>query len=428
MIINNKGAIIYEVGDTVLLPSIRPRNWSSSGEMDRYLGRIVTLTIVNYGEINLNILMELSKETLVGSIGFSGSSGWSFRTDEIECIATPEAIAEIKAKKERELAEFKEKFKHFVSSPDEIFAIAKEAFGEEHVDMNKVSETDFALIVLFPELRISNSRRQSLIIRDLYVKIDIEIVAAGSPGDRVSNITLSGRRGMLSQEEYQSNYGHSHFSGNGMDRWSEFCLGTSDFAMIINTMKYSITQEDWDLLFLSLENYVSWESLEGGPYRNLSNVSIREQSVSTSSFRDHALELIKELPSSCLTFNSKRIELNIDHPELLQYYTSNSRIKSFRSTSSATSFSSVQTRFNDYVRRECRPFTFKGNDVVTVLYNRNGQSLTETTPDEQNLDQEVINFYNTTINKELKKFNIQYEHKKLSYSNTTIFREAVAFQ
>lgn len=427
MIVSNQGAIIYEIGDVVILPSKRPRNWASNGEMDCYLGNIVTLTQVHYGS-GYGDFTEAPKG-IDGQFRFAGANGWTFHTSEIVSLATPQAIEEARMIKQRKLAEFKEKFKQFVLNGDDIFAIAKDIFGEEYVDLHKIDETEFDILVLFPEVNITNSRRHKHTIKDLYVKINIQLTLDGNMGDRLSNISLDGRRGKLSDEEYQSNYGHSHFSGGGIDRWSDFCLGSSDFAMILQTMRYSLTQEDWTLLFLSLGNYVSWESIEGGPYRNMQNISSREQSVSPSSFTQHALEIIKTLPNSCFTFNSKVIELNQDHPDLLHHYATHSRIKSFRSTASSSNFTALQTRFNSYVRENYRSFTFKGETVIPTVYSKKGETA-ETTSTEENLDQQVIDFYNSTINKELKKYNIQYEYKKLynAQRSQTIFGEAVTFQ
>ena len=429
MIVNNKGVIIYEVGDVVMLTETRPDHWESGGAMDCYLGNVVTISSVQYPS-GLGDMMTRSQDELIGTFNFSGSSHWSFRTDQIVCMATPELMAEVKAKKEKELAEFKERFKTCVFDPKEVFAIAKDVFGEEYVDLESVDKSEFNITVLFPEVQITNSRRTQHTMKDLYVRINIDITPQAKVGDRVSNITLYGRRGTLSEEEYQSNYGHSHFSGGGVERWSEFCLGNSDFAMIINTMKFSITQEDWMLLFLSLGNYVAWESIEGGPYKNIFNISLREQSLSSSGFNEHALELIKGLPSSCFTFDSKSIELNTDHPELLHYYNANSRIKSFRTGgSSASGFAARRDRFNEFVRREYRTFDFKGKAVVPKLYSKNTYAVEATEATEENIDEQVVEFYNTVIKKELKKYNIYHEYNKFykDYHGSTIFRATLSF-
>jgi hypothetical protein len=411
MRINSVGATIYEVGDVVMLTDTRPDNWESAGAMDHYLKNIVTISAVSYDHGS-----EESNNPN-GRFVFPGSASWSFQIRDIVTAATPELIEEYRQRKERQLAELKEKFKTFVFTSDEVYAIAKDIFGEEYIDIEKVSATEFNLIVLFPEINITNSRRHKHVIKDIYVKINIDIsVQNVSTGDRLSTITLSGRRGKLSEEEFQSNYGHSHFSGGGTERWSDFCLGSSDFAMILQTMRFSLTPEDWSLLFLSLENYLSWESLEGGPYKNIQNIALRQQSYNTSDFRNHALELIKTLPNACLTLNDGKIEINTDHPALLDHYVSRSRIKSFRSDR-ATSFESMQTRFNDHVRNDCRPFTFKGNRISPVLYRKSPQG---NAPEQENLDQDVIEFYNRTIIKELKKYNISYDYNKISASSTLL--------
>jgi hypothetical protein len=417
MRLNLQGATIYEVGDTVILTDTRPSNWESGGAMDHYLNNVVTITGVAYDSSSEHL------NNPNGRFAFSGSSSWSFQIADIATIANPEIIEEYRQRRERQLAELKERFKTFVFTADEVYAIAKDIFGEEYIDIENISPTEFNIIVLFPEINITNSRRHKHVIKDLYVKINVDIsVQNVDSGDRLSTIKIEGRRGKLSEEEFQSNYGHSHFSGSGTERWSDFCLGSSDFAMIIQTMRFSLAPEDWMLFFLSLENYVSWESLEGGPYRNIQNIALRQQTHNTSDFINHALELIKTLPNACLTLNGGKIEMNTDHPALLDHYTSRSRIKSFRSDRT-TSFESMQTRFNDHVNRDCRPFAFKGKIISPVLYRKSAQG---NAPEQENMDQDVIDFYNRTIIKELKKYNVSYDYNKIAASST-LLREASPF-
>lgn len=417
MRINNQGTTIYEEGDVVMLATERPGNWENNGDMDRYLSNVVTLTNVHYSHSNEHL------SSLNGYFTFSGSENWSFRINDILCMATPELIEEHRLKKERELAEFKEKFKTFVLTSDEVCTIAKDIFGEEYVDVKTLSPTEFQLIILFPEVNITNSKAYKHVMKDLYVKINIDIsIHNVTNGNRLSNIGLSGRRGKLSEEEYHSDYGHSHFSGRGIERWSDFCLGSSDFAMIIQTMRFSLTPEDWSLLFLSLDNYVSWESLEGGPYHRINSVSLRQESHNSSDFRNHALELIKTLPNACLTLNDGEIVLNTDHPALSEHYLTNSRIRSFRSDASG-SFATTQVRFNSHVSRKCTSFTFKDQQVVPTLYEKDREASTEL----PNIDLDVIDFYNRTIIKELKHYKFRYEYNKIS-ANSTFFRENSPFQ
>lgn len=416
---NSKGAPIYESGDVVLLTDKRPGNWESGGAMDHYLNTIVTINAIAYDSG-----FETS-ERPNGRFNFPGSSGWSFQVRDIASIANPELIQEFKERQERRLQEFREKFKTFVTKGEDVYAIAKDIFGEEHTSLDIISPTEFEIIVLFPEIHMTNSRRHRHTIKDLYVKIHVDInVNDTNIGDRVSTISFYGRRGKVSEEEYHSAYGHSHFGGDGLQRWSDFCLGSgSDFSMIVQSMVFSLTPEDWSLLFLSLENYVSWESLEGGPYKNMSNIALRrQQTYNSRDFRNHALELIKTLPNACLTLNDGKVQINADHPALAEHYASKSRIKSF-TPQGARSFASTQASFNSFVQNECRPFDFKGERIRPTLYSNAKDGEVE---DKTQIDRNVIDFYNSTINKELKQYNISYEYNKISASST-LFREASPF-
>ena len=419
MRLNRHGVLLYEVGDQVQLTDERPDNWNSSGEMDQYLSQVVTITAVRYSS---NVEDERHPR---GVFTFDGGSAWTFRTDEIATMATPELLKQAEEQRAIRLAEFNEKFKTFLTDPKAIYEIAKDIFGEQYVDLRILRNTEFNIFVHFPEVNITNSRRHRHVIKDLYVKINVDLTNVTSKTfsttDQIAHITISGWRGSLSDEEYQSQYSHSHFSGNGIERWSDFCLGSSDFAMILQTMKFSITPEDWTLLFLSLENYVSWESLEGGPYKMIQSVSLRRETVNTSNFRNHALELAKNIPSAALSIVDGRIDLIEDHPALLEHYTNNTRIKSFENRNHSP-FNVIRTRFDSHVSREGMTITFKDRQLKTTLYRKNA----EETEEEGNIEQAVINFYNETIKQELKKYTYYYEYNKISTSSA-LFRASSPF-
>lgn len=417
MRLNSQGKLIYEVGDQVKLTDVRPRNWESGGAMDCYLSRIVTIQQVRYSS---DVENDSQPE---GVFRFNGSGSWTFRTSDIATIATPELLKQLEEEKAIKIAEFKEKRKTFLIEPEAIYEIAKDIFGEPFVHLNIQTPTRFYIIVHFPEVNITNSKRRTHVIKDLYVKINIDLnYITDVNNDQVANIELDGWRGSLSEEEYQSSYSHSHFSGNGIERWSTFCLGSSDFAMILQTMKFSITPEDWTLLFLSLENYVSWESIEGGPYKHIESISLRRETLNPSNFRENALELAKNIPSAALSIVDGTMCLIDNHPALLEHYSANTRIKSF-SNPRSTPFSSIKARFDSHINREGMTVTFKDRQIQTTLYRKNVPEASE----EGNLDQAVINFYNETIKQELKKYTYYYEYRKNSTSST-IFREASPFQ
>lgn len=68
-----------KVGDTVLLPSKRPRDWAISGAMDRYLGIKVKVTeVIKVGDYFGD---KTNKDMF---FRFGGSRPWTFKISEIE--------------------------------------------------------------------------------------------------------------------------------------------------------------------------------------------------------------------------------------------------------------------------------------------------------------------------------------------------------
>lgn len=401
MFIDETGEVQYQVGDTVILSKIRPSGWNREGDMDHYLGKVVKITAINGNRFWHDA--DLSHD-------------WTFKLSEISKESvTPELIEEARLKKEKEEKEKQELIKSFLVTTEDIYNVAKDVFGEERVDLipsSYGSDGYFKIVVHFPEITIKNSRRQSHTIKELYVRFNIKIdLTQKTPS---CNIFVTGTRAMLSDKEYLSDYSHSHLPSNAISHWENFCLGSSDFSMLINTLRISMTPEDWFLLFFSLENYVSWESLEGGPHRTIGTIGSARSSTNREAHIPTAINLIPNIPKECLTFN-EGIQLIEDHPSLYIYYDTNSPLKSFSSTS--TNFSSVLARFKGRV--EGHTFTFKGKTITRELYPVNSEEAV------LQIDPEVIAFLNQTIKREIKKFNLSYEYNK-NRSNATI-REAIAF-
>lgn len=405
MRVNELGVIIYEVGDVVILNNRRPSRWNSEGHMDKYLGKTVTITAVHYCD-----------DFSDGYFEFKGSSDWSFNVTDIVGTASPELMAALEIERQAKLKEIeernKEKFKHFVFKPEEIYNIAVDVFGEDRVDLIKEDERLFNLTIFFPEITIKNSEGYEHTIKDLYFKFKIRITLDDS-SSTYSRIEVYGRRLSVSDREYSSDYGHSHLNGRSIFNFSSFCLGSSDFGLIMQSMRLSITAEDWLLLFFSLENYVSWESLEGGPYRKMKDIKI-DRNVNLDRYKSEAISLINKLPDTCLTFNDGKVELINDHPSLFEYYNLNSTLKSFQMPP-IDAFSSIERSFDRRIREDNSEFKFKGQIITPKIFQ-----TVEPDAEQKNISAEVVVFYNKILNEELKKYNQRYEYTKLRETSSLL--------
>lgn len=287
----------YKIGDFVQLVSTRPDYWATNGEMDCFLNNIVELTTVNIKSNRISFSDE-------------NAGSWSFQYTDIARIATKEeADNYIKINlelEEKEKIRIKEIFKNLVYLPEDIYKLAADIFGEDRVDIVKSSEFITNIIIHFPEINITNSRNQNHLIKDLYVKfnIDIKLRDFVDISKTVSKglIYLFGIRQTYSLKEYESRYNHSHLS-SGISDWSRFCLGSSVFNTLIENVKITLSEEDWNLMFLSLENYLSWESIEGGPYFFIQDMKYREN-ISNVKIAEELNRILKDIPSDLWEFNN----------------------------------------------------------------------------------------------------------------------------
>ena len=161
--------------------------------------------------------------------------------------------------------------------------------------------------VLYPKFNIINSEGKSHEIRDLFVLHEFYYSSFGSftihrpEGGRLSKTV----------EEVVSGYQQSHLSGHS--EWlatpleaTSFCLGNStDVAMMLAEFEAEL---DWDRLELYLycvDSMISWESLEGVPYRYISSIK-NSTSPSISSYDTRNAERIVQ------RILSNKIPLDVD--------------------------------------------------------------------------------------------------------------------
>lgn len=131
------------------------------------------------------------------------------------------------------------------------------------------SRIGYTVLIHFPELVITNSKKLSHNIKDLYVKFDVGI-------DGKMNSGLSGIRTSLTRDECASHYMHSHlptFDLMNM-RFMHFCTGEGEINQVIYLLGSNFDEVNFTLFCLHLKNYVIWESLEGNPYRRMVDIGL----------------------------------------------------------------------------------------------------------------------------------------------------------
>lgn len=125
---------------------------------------------------------------------------------------------------------------------------------------NSPMEGSEEIVLHYPLVTIRNSSGDQHDIRDLFVKITIN----------EGTLQFEGTRSSLSFEEFQWRYAHSHLNLFQFDSFSKFCLGNAPL------LAYDINETDENVMvgfIYCLDEYLSWESLEGGPYHLISKLS-----------------------------------------------------------------------------------------------------------------------------------------------------------
>lgn len=134
------------------------------------------------------------------------------------------------------------------------------------------------LYIHYPEFTIRNTHDNTHVIRDLYVKLTF----VDSALLRL-NRTIEGMRTTLSEAELRKHYGHSHLQSSGYRTFATFCLGATSLAeLVTDFMTTDIDPDQFFILIMWIGEYLQWESLEGGPYHLMGDVT-RINNSSTSS-------------------------------------------------------------------------------------------------------------------------------------------------
>lgn len=154
--------------------------------------------------------------------------------------------------------------------------------------------------ILYPKIEINNSRGENHTIRDLVVQISLEI----SEDNKIRIKTnLKGTRLTVSKAEFLSGYQHSHlFSTDYSDykfdlqNSGDFCLGRNEVPEVMFVFNDTQDLGTFELLLLTINNMMNWESLEGVPYQYIRNISIRTNSNEKYSVRPSHVDTV----SSCI--------------------------------------------------------------------------------------------------------------------------------
>lgn len=193
-----------------------------------------------------------------------------------------------------------EAYNSYFSSAFSVLEIFNNHFGEENVDTNIPKFEDLRnqtvnvssmlsrlsshypsvdIIVKFPEVTITNEKGNSVFVKNLFAKqtllIRYDVYREDSTCVLSNAFTLS--RSHFYKSHLLADYMHSHCNGVPLlstgTPWLSCCLGSGPIRQTISTLCTEYDLNVWQLYCFELESYVQTESLAGGPWRRMSNIT-----------------------------------------------------------------------------------------------------------------------------------------------------------
>ena len=173
----------------------------------------------------------------------------------------------------------------------------------EVIDDSGVFELRPYFKVLYPEIEITNTKKEKHTIKNLVVVFPLRwdsLLRKWQIED------MRGLRLTLSYLELNKRYPHSHLSSLPLTGTfksmtsTKFCLGSSTLGMSIAEYNTESNKEQSNLvlegILYTLDTYVTWESLEGVPHNYIRNLlPFGGTAVSDSSLDPHSLRVVKFL-------------------------------------------------------------------------------------------------------------------------------------
>lgn len=150
---------------------------------------------------------------------------------------------------------------YFIMSVSEsVLKIAAHSFGEDNVEL---IDGDTRLLIKAGDVEISNEQGLTHMLKGVWVKVHIT----------TANFYIC--RNIVTQKEYQHNYCHSHRSRDAhIGEFKSCCLGSGPIISTISALNLDNSREDlWVVYFMQLKEYLATESLAGGPYFKIYDLS-----------------------------------------------------------------------------------------------------------------------------------------------------------
>lgn len=167
----------------------------------------------------------------------------------------------------------------------------------------------YLILIHFHDITVSNEQDESVKIEDIYAAVPV------TPLGHYTDSMLW-LRTTVTKTHWMSNYRHSHLrSGRGKE-WLRPCLGSGPIRMTIETLISNCDLSFWSLFWLELSKCICVESLLGGPYIYMKDISTdRHVSETYTDFDSFASDTFK----TCFPDLVDEVSLRMLHTNQLQY-------------------------------------------------------------------------------------------------------------
>ena len=177
-----------------------------------------------------------------------------------------------------------EQFKTAIRVINDIYDNSWDIAFEVKKDFNnKIFLEIKGIYILFSEINITNRDRANHTIKDLLVLIQLY----NYNNTALKIHSLKGGRLTLSYAEYQSDYFHSHLSiskssistGMNLPHLRDFCIGSGEINIYHSNINGDGFNEERFIRYaMQIMSLVSYESIEGTPYKYIRSISVRPHS------------------------------------------------------------------------------------------------------------------------------------------------------
>jgi hypothetical protein len=232
----------------------------------------------------------------------------------------------------------------------DIIEITKDVFPEENIEVTQTNNL-LSLVIYVPEIIIVNGQHKKHTITDLYTKLVFAVETSGTA--RITDLAL--RRGSITHGEYCYGYVHSHVSQSSSGTLQSYsnsvCLGSTPIATLRTLLQAKYSNKDYRNFLHMYKNWLSWESIEGAPYRYMDKII-----SSVSANIDYTIERVRSFEKMCTVLHKYLDVLEVDISDV------DPKITAFK-----PAFMIVRQNkaFDDLVRESCtilgviRGFTFE---------------------------------------------------------------------